>query len=69
MRIFKEIEIDRDWTLFLDRDGTINVRLIDEYVKTIDEFKFLPGAMEAMARFYELFRYMIVVTNQQGIGK
>lgn len=69
MRIFKEIEIDRDWTLFLDRDGTINVRLIDDYVKTVDEFDFIPGVPEAMVRFYEMFKYMIVVTNQQGIGK
>ena len=69
MRIFKDKEFDRDWTLFLDRDGTINKRLIDAYVKEVSEFEFLPGALEAMQLFNEHFKYTIVVTNQQGIGK
>jgi len=69
VRIFKDIEIERDWALFLDRDGTINRRLMGDYVKTIDQFEFLPRAKESIARFYELFQYLIVVTNQQGIGK
>ena len=29
-------KIDKTWTLFLDRDGVINVRLIDDYVKNIN---------------------------------
>jgi len=69
VRIFREVEIDRDWTLFLDRDGTINHRLMDDYVKEVAQFKFLPGAEESIARFHEFFKYIIVVTNQQGIGK
>ncbi len=69
MRIFREAEIDRDWTLFLDRDGTINRRLMADYVKTVGQFDFLPGAEESIARFHELFKYIIIVTNQQGIGK
>ncbi len=56
-------------TLFLDRDGTINVRLVDAYVKTPKEFKFLPGALEAIKQFSKFFKYIIIVTNQQGIGK
>ncbi len=69
MRIFKEQEFNRNWTLFLDRDGTINKRLMGDYVKKIEEFEFLPGVKEAVATFNELFRYIVVVTNQQGIGK
>ena len=69
MRIFKDKEFDRDWTLFLDRDGTINRRLIGDYVKSYDDFEFLPGALEALRVFNEHFKYSIVVTNQQGIGK
>ena len=30
--------IKNDWTLFLDRDGVINVRIIDGYVTKIEEF-------------------------------
>ena len=61
--------IDHTWTLFLDRDGVINERIIDDYVKTIDEFKFLNGSEKAIARMSVIFRYVFVVTNQQGIGK
>ena len=62
-------EIDERWTLFLDRDGVINRRLPGAYVRTIDEFEWLPGAAEAIARLNRLFGLTIVVTNQQGIGK
>ena len=33
-----KLAIDSSWTLFLDRDGTINRRLKDDYVKNIGEF-------------------------------
>ena len=61
--------IDKNWTLFLDRDGVINDRPIDDYVKTWEEFKFLPGVTEALAVFNKIFERIIIVTNQQGIGK
>lgn len=61
--------IDDDWTLFLDRDGVINRRIIGGYVTSWDEFEFLPGVMEAMEIFKQKFKYIIVITNQQGIGK
>ena len=62
-------KIDKSWTLFLDRDGVINVRLIDDYVKNINEFEFLPGVLEAFRIFTEKFGRIIIVTNQQGVGK
>lgn len=62
-------KIDKSWTLFLDRDGVINVRLIDDYVKNINEFEFLPGVLEAFKIFAEKFGGIIIVTNQQGVGK
>lgn len=61
--------ITNEWSLFLDRDGVINKRIVDDYVKTPEEFEFLPGALEAIARFTKLFSHIFVVTNQQGIGK
>lgn len=61
--------IDSSWTLFLDRDGVINVRLIDDYVKNINEFEFLPGVLDAFRIFAERFGKIIIVTNQQGVGK
>ncbi len=55
--------------LFLDRDGVINTRLIGDYVKNIDEFEFIDGALEAIKIFAEKFETIVIVTNQQGIGK
>jgi len=62
-------KIDKNWTLFLDRDGVINRRLMDDYVKSWSEFAFLPGVPEAIAAFAKVFGRIVVVTNQQGIAK
>ncbi len=61
--------IDSTWTLFLDRDGVINRRLIGEYVKNWSEFEFLPGVLSSLALFAHRFGRLLVVTNQQGIYK
>lgn len=61
--------IDKTWTLFLDRDGVINERLPDDYVKSIEQFKLIEGTIDALAIFAKLFNHIIVVSNQQGIGK
>jgi len=55
--------------LFLDRDGVINTRLPGQYVKTIEEFTFMPGVLESFARIAQKVDKIIVVTNQQGVGK
>lgn len=65
----KKETINKEWTLFLDRDGVINKRLDNDYVKTIDEFEFLPEVKQAINLFSNRFGRIIVVTNQQGIGK
>lgn len=62
-------ELDAGWTLFLDRDGVINKRKPGGYITHPDEFEFLPGVLEALYRFDELFAYIIVVSNQQGVAK
>jgi len=62
-------DIDQSWTLFLDRDGVINERIMGGYVTNPSEFVFLPGVPKAIARFSRFFNRIIVVTNQQGIGK
>jgi D-glycero-D-manno-heptose 1,7-bisphosphate phosphatase len=67
--IFKDLGIDKTWTLFLDRDGVINKRIIGGYIKTWDQFEFIPGVPESMRIFGSLFGTVIVVTNQQGVGK
>lgn len=64
-----ELGIDGSWTLFLDRDGVINDRLIDDYVKHLHELKIIDGVPKAIAKFTSIFNRIVVVTNQQGIGK
>ncbi len=61
--------ITKEWTLFLDRDGVINQKLENDYVKTLEEFNFLPGSKKALAVLFKKFGRTIIVTNQQGIGK
>lgn len=63
------IAINSEWSLFLDRDGVINKRIPDDYVKNCEQFILLPGVVEAMKIFSDIFEYIFIVTNQQGIGK
>jgi len=65
----KNLNIDKTWSLFLDRDGVINKRIIGDYIKKWEEFKFLTGVLEALQTFSAIFGKIFIVTNQQGIGK
>jgi len=67
--ILADLQIDHTWTLFLDRDGVINKRMIGDYIRTWEQFEFLPGVMDAMRIFSARFGRVVVVSNQQGIGK
>lgn len=55
--------------IFFDRDGTVNRRLPDDYVKRIDEFEFLPGVADAIRMVHDRGYLAIVATNQRGIGR
>lgn len=63
------LKIDRTWSLFLDRDGVINERLPDDYVKSWEQFRFIDGTLDAIRIFSEIFARIVVVSNQQGVGK
>lgn len=63
------IKIDNSWTLFLDRDGVINERIPKGYVMEPDQLILEVAVADAIAEFNELFTRVVVVTNQQGIGK
>lgn len=65
----KNLHIDASWTLFLDRDGVINRRLTNDYVKSPDEFELIPGVAKALKDLSKRFGRIIVASNQQGIGK
>jgi len=58
-----------DSALFLDRDGVINRQIAGDYVRNLSQLELLPGAIDAIVRLAKRFQYVIVVTNQQGVGK
>ncbi len=65
----RDFPISDEWTLFLDRDGVINRRIVDDYVKSWSEFEFLDGVIESIVKLRNIFGRIIVVTNQQCVGK
>jgi len=54
--------------IFLDRDGTLNRERAD-YVKCWQEYKWLPGAQEALAQLALWNAPILIVTNQSAIGR
>ena len=55
-------------TVFLDRDGVINERLLNDYVGHADQFRILPGATTAIKRLNQNGFRTVVITNQRGIA-
>ncbi len=62
-------QVTNDWTLFLDRDGVINHEKDNDYILNRNEFRFYDGVTEALASLNHLFKQIVIVTNQRGIGK
>jgi D-glycero-D-manno-heptose 1,7-bisphosphate phosphatase len=56
-------------TIFFDRDGIINKRIVGDYVKNIEEFEFNPEIFDIFRHIKTIGYLAILVTNQQGIGK
>jgi histidinol-phosphate phosphatase family protein len=66
--MFDLSKINKEWTLFLDRDGVINQERVS-YVLNTGEFAFYDGVLEAMKIFDSVFYKIIVATNQRGVGR
>jgi D-glycero-D-manno-heptose 1,7-bisphosphate phosphatase len=54
--------------VILDRDGVINVDS-DRFIKSPDEWKPIPGALEAIARLNGAGYHVAVATNQSGVER
>lgn len=52
----------------LDRDGVINADS-DDYVKSPDEWRPLPGSLDAIARLGRGGFDVVIATNQSGLGR
>lgn len=56
--------------VFLDRDGTINVRArAHEYIRDPAEFKWLPDALDGMVALARAGLPLVVVSNQRGVSR
>jgi len=61
---------EEERVVFLDRDGVINKKPeYGDYVKTWQEFEFLPGAVEAIKLLKDRGYKIFIVSNQAGIGR
>lgn len=54
--------------IVLDRDGVINFDS-DKHIKSPDEWKPIPGSLEAIARLNQNGFRVVVASNQSGIGR
>ncbi len=54
--------------VILDRDGVINFDS-DQFIKSPDEFKPIPNALESIAKLNQHGIKVVVATNQSGIGR
>jgi len=54
--------------VILDRDGVINYDS-DAFIKSPEEWKPIPGSLEAIARLNQAGCRVVVVTNQSGVGR
>lgn len=54
--------------IILDRDGVINYDS-DQFIKSPDEWKPLPGSLEAIARLSQAGYRVVVATNQSGVAR
>jgi D-glycero-D-manno-heptose 1,7-bisphosphate phosphatase len=54
--------------IILDRDGVINFDS-DQYIKSPEEWRPIPGSLEAIARLTQWGWRVVVATNQSGVGR
>src|SRR5437868_14416959 len=54
--------------IVLDRDGVINYDS-DQFIKSPEEWRPVPGSVEAIARLNHAGYRVVVATNQSGIGR
>jgi D-glycero-D-manno-heptose 1,7-bisphosphate phosphatase len=54
--------------IILDRDGVINVDS-DQFIKSPDEWRPIPGSLEAIARLNQWGWRVVVASNQSGVGR
>lgn len=59
----------KEYTLFLDRDGVLNEPIVDDYARCPDDLVLVDGLVGSIKWLLSHFKRVILVTNQQGIGR
>lgn len=54
--------------IILDRDGVVNFDS-DQFIKSPEEWKPIPGSLEAIARLNQAGFRVVLATNQSGVGR
>jgi D-glycero-D-manno-heptose 1,7-bisphosphate phosphatase len=54
--------------IFFDRDGVVNERILGGYIRSWDEFRFLPEVGETLKEIKDRGYIAIIITNQRGVG-
>jgi len=62
------MEASEDKLVILDRDGVVNVDS-DQFIKHPDEWKPIPGSLEAIAQLNQAGYRVVIATNQSGVGR
>ncbi len=55
--------------IFIDRDGVVNCRRVDDYVLDWSQFVFVDGIREALRELATLRLPMILISNQSAVGR
>lgn len=59
----------KDEFLFLDRDGVLNRHIVGDYVRSWNQWEWLPGVLETLPSLAAEYKRIFLISNQQGVGK
>jgi D-glycero-D-manno-heptose 1,7-bisphosphate phosphatase len=61
--------MQKNKAFFFDRDGVINYRIVDSYVTNTEELHIFDEVYDVLKKIKDLGYLLVLITNQQGIGK
>jgi len=59
----------KEYTLFLDRDGVLNLPIVDDYARKPLDLILIDDLANSLGTLFSKFKRVVLVTNQQGVGR